>query len=155
MAEFEIILGKGLKNFSFGDGENKIIQAFGMPYDIDNYEYTDNTSSKTLRYKELDISFTLSSEENYRLTDISIYSQKFHIKNKVKIGIEKTKFLELATELDFGEYVFEEYHSIENPTHELISFDKINANFWFDYGKLSSIQVGPQWKDENTIIWAE
>ena len=155
MIEFEIILGKGFKELSFGDKENDIIKVFGKPNNIDTYDYPDNTDSKTLQYGDLDISFTLNSEENYRLTYFSIYSKDFHIRNEIRIGIEKKRLLKLAEKLNFGNYKIEDSSTIEDPTHELISFDKINTNFWFDYDKLSSMQVGPLWKDENTIKWPE
>jgi hypothetical protein len=155
MIDFEIIIGRGLKNLAFGDQDKDIVRVFGNPDEEEYYEYPDKTKSKLLRYGDLDISFTLSSEENYRLTEISIYSPEFHINNKIKIGMKKSDFIKISKGFDFGKYEIEDSSTIENPTHELISFDKISTFFWFDYDKLSSIQIGHLWKDENTIEWPE
>ncbi len=150
---YEIIIGKGLSEIYFGDYEGDIIKKFGNPDKTKSYEYPDGTDSITLQYFDLDIYFSLSPDENYRLTDILIYGQDFHIDGVIRIGINKTKLLEASLDLNFGEYRVEDSSTLKNPTHELISFDKIAVNFWFDYGKLSSIQVGTLWKDENTIDW--
>ena len=45
--------------------------------------------------------------------------------------------------------------TIESPTHELYSSDCLGINFWFDYNKLTEIQISPLFIDNNTIKWPE
>ena len=155
MTDFEILIGKGLKKLSFGDRLDDIRIVLGEPDEIEENQYADESLSKELRFNDLDILLTLSSEDDYRLTDILIFNSKFHINGQIRVGISKSLALDLATKFDFGDFVFEDLRSEENPTHELAMFDKVSLLLWFDNDLLSSIQFGPLWIDDDTIKWPE
>ena len=155
MVDFEIIIGKGLNNIPFGCCQEDIISQIGEPDKIEELDYPDNTTSKTLEYYDLNISFSLSSEDNYRLTDIEFLNEKFHIKNQIHVGLSKKRALEVAKKCELGDYIIEDCRTIECPTHELINFKTTGVFLWIDKNKISSIQIGPLWQDENTIKWPE
>jgi hypothetical protein len=155
MIDFEIIIGKGLKNIPFGCLQEDIISIIGEPDKIEELDYPDNTTFKTLEYNDLGISFSLSSEDNFRLTDIEFLNEKFHIKNLIHVGLSKKRALESAKRCELGDYIIEDYNTIECPTHELINFKTCGVFLWIDKNKISSIQIGPFWQDENTIKWPE
>ena len=154
MSEFEIKLGLGLNNISFGHKQRDVINIIGEPDKKDEYVYPDNTISKELHYYNLDLSFYFNSDDDFKLSLISIYSSKFNINSEIRINKTSIEnLLKYSKEMGFGEYEIEDCSTIEDPTHQLISFDKINTNFWFDYKILSSIQISPFWLDDENYKW--
>lgn len=101
------------------------------------------------------VDLSLSSEDNFRLVDIEFLSKKFHIKNQIHVGLSKKEALKLSKVCELGDYIIEDCGTIEDPTHELAIFKTTSVFLWFDNNKISSIQIGPFWQDENSIQWPE
>ncbi len=153
--DYAIQIGRGFDNIKLGMKEPEVKKILGEPEDIDEIVYPDGEMSKTYTYDELGFDLTFESDNDNRLSYISFFANKFHIKGKIKIGIDKDKIKELTKKTDFSEPILEDLSDEEFPDNELMSFDRENLNLWFTQEKLDEIQIGPKWKDDDTPIWPD
>jgi hypothetical protein len=150
---YRITPGKGVGNILLGMKQPDVEKIMGKPDDKEVTEYEDGENSCTYYYFDLEIDLTFESDDDYRLSFISIESEKFSIENKIKIGQSKEEVIKYCKELNFSEPILEDISSEEFPNQELISVEKENINFWFTYNALDQVQIGPFWKDDETPIW--
>lgn len=153
--ETEIKLGIGMDQIKFGFSTAKIEDILGEPDLIDKYEHEDGERTITYFYYEFGIDLNFDSEDNYKLSAISIVNPEFHYKNVIKVGISRDEALDQAENIGLSEPEDVAVATEEFPTHSLLAFEKENLNLWFDEGKVSEIEFGPFWKDENSYIWPE
>lgn len=149
----EIKLGQGLDEIKFGFPTAKVVDMFGEPDHIDEYEHEDGEKTLTYFYYELGIDLVFDSEDDFKLGSISIVNPEFHLKNDLKVGISRDEVIEVAKKLGLSEPEDVAVATEEFPTHSLLSFEKENLDVWFDDGMVSEIDFGPFWQDENTYIW--
>lgn len=99
----------------------------------------------------MNISF--DEEDNWRLGLITIESEIYLLENRIFIGQEKKEILSELKSLKIIDIEYEDMSTVENSTHELFSSDTLGINFWFDYDKLSEIQLSPLFIDDEKIKW--
>jgi hypothetical protein len=150
---FKIIPGKGVGNILLGMKQPDVEKILGNPDDKEVTEYEDGEKSCTYYYFDFEIDLTFESDDDDRLSFISVESEKFSIENKIKIGQTKEEVIRFCKELNFSEPELEDLSSDEIPNQELLSLDNENINFWFTKNTLDEIQIGPFWKDDETPIW--
>jgi hypothetical protein len=150
---YKIIPGKGIGNILLGMKIADVESILGKPDDKDVMEYDDGEKSCTLSYSDLQVDFTFESDDDDKLSFISIESDKFSIEDKIKIGQSKEKVRELCKALKYSEPELEDVSSDDLPDQELLSLDAENINFWFTNDELDEIQIGPFWKDDETPLW--
>ncbi len=150
---FKILPGKGVGNIRLGMKKEEVEQILGQPNDKEVIEYDDGENSCTYYYFNLEIDLTFESDDDDRLSFISIESEKFSIEDKIKIGQSKEEVIKICHDLKFSEPELEDLSSEEIPNQELLSLDYENINFWFTDNRLDEIQIGPFWKDDETPIW--
>jgi hypothetical protein len=150
---FNIIPGKGVGNVLLGMKASEVEKILGTPDDKEVLEYDDGENSITLYYFDLQIDLTFESDDDDRLSFISVENEKFSIAGKVKIGQSKEEVKNHCKALSYSEPELEDMSSDDVPNQELLSFDNENINFWFTDNELDEIQIGPFWKDDETPIW--
>lgn len=127
----------------------------GKPDDIEEYTYSKDEISKTFYYDELGLDFTFESQDNDRLSYISVSSEEFHIANKIRVGTSRESVVQFISELKLSDPEIEDASSVDLPTHELFLFEDENLHLWFDNNEITEIQFGPFWEDSKTVIWEE
>lgn len=151
----EILPGIGLEDIRFGMQSNEVYSILGCPNEIEIYCYPGlpNDKSEKWYYKKDELSISFHEEDEWKLNTISINSDNCHFKNLIYGNQDLKSVKSILVELGFENFEFEDWSNIESPDHKLISIDQLEMNFWFDHEKLSEIQWGPLFSDNETIVW--
>jgi hypothetical protein len=150
---YNIIPGKGVGNILLGMKMDDVEKILGKPDDKEVIEYDDGEKSCTLYYNDLMADFTFESDDDYRLSFISVENEEFNIAGKIKVGLSKDEVIKICKSLNYSEPELENMSNEDIADQELLSYDKENLNFWFTDNTLDEIQIGPFWQDEDTPIW--
>lgn len=150
---YKIVPGKGIGNILLGMKRAEVEQILGSPDDKEIIEYEDGENSCTYYYFELEIDLTFESDDDDRLSFISVESEKFSIEGKIQVGLTKQEVIDLCKQLKYSEPEIEDLSTEEMPDQELLSLEAENINFWFTDDRLDEIQFGPFWKDDETPVW--
>jgi hypothetical protein len=147
--------GQGLGVLKFGLDRKAVELILGKPDEIENYSYQSDEEDLTenWHYDELELSLGFDEEEDWRLTTIAITSSNYKFKELDVIGVSKAEFIEKLKDNKINDLEHEDWSTEESPSHELLSSDKLGINFWFDENKLSEVQWGPLFIDDETIDW--
>lgn len=151
----EIIEGEGLGDLKFGMFKDDVILILGQPNEIEEYSYTssDHDLTESWHYDELDLSLGFDEEDDWRLVTIAIGSSNCKFRDFYPIGLSKDELTKKLHELYINDLEFEDWSSEESPSHELLTSDLLGINFWFDDNRLSEVQWGPHFIDDENIKW--
>ncbi|PCJ26352.1 MAG: hypothetical protein COA97_06105 [Flavobacteriales bacterium] len=150
-----IKIGSGLGDIQFGCTKEKLRYLIGEPNEIDTYNASgedDGYLTEAWHYDEYEFSVSFDEEDNWKLTTISISSPECTFNENKLIGKEIDEVLQLLENENFGENELDDL-SDETSSQKLISFVNASLNLWFEDGKLSEIQWGVLWGDEDTPRW--
>jgi len=150
---YEIVLGKGFDKIRLGMEKSEVEQLLGKPNDMEEHIYPEGGSSETYSYYEEGFDLTFESENESRLSYISVFKDDFHIDNKINIGQTKNELLQIIEKEGFSEPDIEDVGGDEYPGNELIFLKDENLNLWLSDNVLDEIQFGPFWEDDETPIW--
>lgn len=147
--------GLGLGTIKFGISRNEIKNILGEPDEKEKYSDQSDMDdmTETWHYDDLELSIEFEEEYDWKLVTISITSDFYEYKSKKLIGLSKQELIQFLEEQNINDFVFENDTSEESPDHELITSDILGINFWFDEGKISEIQWGPLFINDDTIDW--
>jgi len=153
----DIKIGHGLGYITFGDSKEKIKHLLGEPNEVDTFNASgeeDGYLTEAWHYDEQEFSLSFDEEDNWKLTTISISSPdcQFNGVNLIDKSIDEV--LEILQGEDLGDNELDDL-SDENIDQKLISFLAASLNLWFENSKLSEIQWGVLWSDEDTPRWPE
>ncbi|MFP4047769.1 MAG: hypothetical protein ACLFT4_08450 [Bacteroidales bacterium] len=151
--DYEIKLGQGFDKIKLGMTKQEVNQILGDPDEIEEFDYADGDHSISYFYNDIGCEITFESEHDYLLSYLAVHSKKFHIKNKIRIGMSVKETLNAADSLNLSKAVKQDLSEEDLPEQELYSFDAENINLWFVDNILDEIEIGPYWKDDDTPIW--
>ena len=151
--EYEIIPGQGFDKVKLGMTRDEITGLFGNPDETEEFNYDEGDHSISYYYNDLGFEFTFESDNDYVLSYLSVNKDKFHIKNKIHIGMAKDELMDAVKELNFSNPNKEEIDDDDLPNQELFSFYDENINLWLVDGILDEIEIGPFWEDDENPIW--
>lgn len=148
----EISIGVGVGQIKFGFSEQELRNVIGAPVNIDVHEYGDELT-KEYNYPNHDISFSFSSEDNYLLTSIDMYSHNYIINGNSIVNLSLNDALRIYEEEGF-----------ETPTIDCISNEVVKNHLMLYYNNeglilsfidyvCDSFSLGPHWKSETEISW--
>jgi len=153
----EILPGIGLGDIRFGMLSNDVFPILGSPNEIEIYCYSDLPyKSENWHYEDDELSIGFNEEEGWKLDTISINSDDYHLKHLITINQSLKDVKANLSTLGYENCELEDWSNSENPDHKLLIVDEIGMNFWFENGKLSEIQWGPLFseeQEEETVIW--
>ena len=153
----DIKIGHGLGDITFGDSKEKIDHLLGKPTDIDTFNASGEEEgylTEAWHFDDEEFSLSFDEEDNWRLTTISISSPDAIFNGQQLIGKEMDEVLKFFSSDDFGENELDDL-SDEGIDQKLISFLRASLNLMFENGKLSEIQWGVLWSNEDTPSWPE
>ena len=152
-----IKIGIGLGDIQFGCTKEKLRYLIGEPDEIDTYNASgeeDGYLTEAWHYDEHEFSVSFDEEDNWKLSTISISSPECQLNGIQLIGKELDTILDELKNEDLGENELDDL-SDDIIDQKLISFVSSSLNLWFENGKLSEIQWGVLWSDEDTPNWPE
>lgn len=156
MADLQnIILGRGLGDLLFGSSREKSELVLGEPDKIDRYSYDREGLDKTEAwfYQDLGLSLHFDGQENFKLGTLEVSSDQFLLNGERLINRSKDDVLSFVKNQKLGDYDSEDVSCVEFPDYELLTFDDVSLNLWFESGVLSEIQWSPFWSDDGQEVW--
>jgi hypothetical protein len=153
----DIKIGNGLGDIVFGSNKEKLKYLLGEPSEVDTYNASgeeDGYLTEAWHYDEHEFSVSFDEEDNWKLTTISISSPECTFNGNQLIGKEIEDVLSFFKDEEFGENELDDL-SDEGTDQKLVSFLRASLNLWFEDGKLSEIQWGVLWSDEDTPSWPD
>lgn len=153
----DIKIGTGLGDIKFGSTKEKLKYLIGEPDEIDSYNASgeeDGYLTEAWHYDEYEFSVSFDEEDNWKLTTISISSPECTFNDNQLIGKGMDEVLQLIDSEELGENELDDL-SDDNIDQKLMSFLPASLNLWFENGKLSEIQWGVLWSDEDTPCWPD
>jgi len=153
----DIKSGLGLGIIKFGMSRDQVREILGEPDELELPPYSDEKEdqSETWHYDDFELSLGFDQEDNWRLGTLAITSENYELLGKGLIGLNKEELISELNSLKIDDLELEDWSSIDIPTQELLGSESLGINFWFEDNKLSEIQWGPLFIDENTIRWPE
>ncbi|MCU4154473.1 hypothetical protein J1N10_00680 [Carboxylicivirga sp. A043] len=145
----------GFGSIKFGMEEHEVSNFLGDPDETEVQDYGEGAEANVLYFDEMGISMSFDKEEDYKLVEISFETDNFVLHDAIKVGMPKADFLAALEKLNMGDYDLEEMSEEGFDDKELYVFEKENINIWMDEEAVSSIQIGPEWVDDETIRWPE
>jgi len=151
----DIKVGVGLGDIKFGISKEDLVKLIGEPTEKDTYNASGEEEgylTESWHYDEKEFSVSFDEEDNWRLTTIAVSSADFTLNGISVIGSTIDEALDLLKDTDLGDNELEDL-SDEIVSQKLISFIDSSLNLWFEDDKLSEIQFGVLWEDEDTPKW--
>jgi len=152
MTEKIILPGVGFANLKFGMNEEEVVVIIGKPDEVEVQDMDDGESVSIYYYDDLGVSMSFDSMADLRLVEIAFDDSEYTLQDNFSPGMSKELFLEHADEL--GNYDAEDLSDEGGDVNELYSFEETNINIWIVEGIVDSIQIGPNWSDDDEeILW--
>jgi len=149
--------GIGLGKLKFGMAQDEVKDIIGLPNEIEIYQHLPNSKeneiSENWHFKDLELSISFSSDDDWRMDTISINSKYYSLWGSIEIGQTMSQVEEILKGLKKDNYICEDWSNLESPDHKLFEFDDDYFNLWFDNGELSEIQWSPRFINEDEIDW--
>ena len=146
----DIRLGEGIGELRFGSSRDEVRAVLGEPDSYFNgLDETD--AAETWSYESLAISANFASENDYRLGILTVSEERYQLGGKSLIGERKSTVLDILKGFNLGSSEQEWIRTEDKPTRELVSFDRVSLNLWFNEGRLEAIQWSPFWKGDEEI----
>jgi len=153
----DINIGKSLGDIKFGITREKLSDFLGEPDEIDSYnpsEDEDDFLTEAWHYDEYEFSVSFDEEDNWRLTTVSTSSPYCKLNGHQLIGAGLDDVLKTLENESLGDNELEDLSDAKN-NHKLVCYISSSLNLWFENDKLSEIQWGVLWSNEDTPIWPE
>ena len=158
--EFEPLVGFGKVKFGMTQSEveailgkaNEVLK--DEPFGEDEDDYV-----TILNYYELGLSLSFDKVEDYRLTDIMTDGEcNIGLPGGIKVGMTEAAFKKAAPKSDMGP--FDELDMTEESFDEgndenLSGYEFYDAGItvYFKEGILDTIQMGPEFDDNDEVVW--
>lgn len=129
----------------------EVLALLGEPTEKENYpldELECDEEVESWHYDELDVSLSFNEEDDYRLVTIAVSGGDYVYNGVDPIGLDADALTELLEKNNIKDLETEEEEGMV-----LFSSETLGINFWFEEGKLSEVQWGPFFADEDTIDW--
>jgi len=142
--------GLGLGTLKFGLERSAVELMLGKPDEKETYSYNKDGSDLTesWHYDDLELSLGFDEEDNWRLITIAITSTDYKFRSLSLIGLTKEQLKDELESKGITDLEYEDWSSVESPSHELLASDFLGINFWFDENQLSEVQWGPLFVDD-------
>jgi len=152
-----IKLGVGLKDIKFGISRDELEAILGSPSEKDTFTNEDKELGETeaWHYDSSSLSFTFDEVDEFRLGGISVNSEEYHLRDVIRVGMQKEKVLDALDDLNYGAYGTEDMSNEENPNHILVAVDDKSLYLWLDDDHLSEIQWFPIYDEDEEAIWPQ
>ncbi len=159
--DFQINPGVGFDQIKFGMTREQVLEILGNPSEIREDENYSGDPKETedlttvFDYDDLGVSFSFDKIEDYRLVEIDFDSPDFSL-GPIHVGNLIDSVFSDAEVMKLGEAEEDYLDDEDNPDNlKSFTFFDTNVTVWFEKDILTTIQLGPFWKDDDTIDWPE
>lgn len=153
----------GFGQVRFGMTIDEVEQLLGKPdekFDEMLGDSPDDLSTQLL-YEELGLSLSFDKAVNFRLVDIMTEDDSpMTLGDDIRLGDTYDKVLAATQKADWGPM---EEHDVEDDLDDdekeeargLTEYElpEVSVVLWFKGGRLDTIQIGPEYDDDDNIVW--
>ena len=139
----DIKIGKGVENILFGQTEEQLINAYGLP----NKKYILESEDICWDYNALQIAVNIDSEDD-RVSWIDIKNKDTKLLGYYLWDKDKQGIIELLERLLDVSHIENDYGSLES-----VEFEDHGLELQFVLGRLTSINIGYIFDDDGMPIW--
>lgn len=168
MKDTKLIPTVGFGKVRFGMTIPEVKAILGKPDSEDTMALGDDPDDKSteLIYDELGLSLSFDEAWDYKLIDIMTEDGcEFTLGDKIHLGDSLDSVRKAASEADYGPF---EECDVEDDMEdgdltpeeleeakELTEYElpEVGVNLYFRKGRLETIQIGPEYDDDDNIIW--
>lgn len=168
MNDKKLIPTVGFGKVRFGMTIKEVECVLGKPDEKFDEQLGDDPDdlSTQLIYEKLGLSLSFDKAVNFRLIDVMTEDDcQFSLDGVIKIGDTYDQVAAAVQNADFGPM---EERDIEDDLDEdgldeqeieeargLTEYElpEVNVNLWFKDGRLDTIQIGPEYDDDDNIVW--
>ena len=140
----DINIGKGIEDVFFGQTEEQLINVYGSP----DKQYILESEDICYEYHALQIAVNLDIEENNRVSWIDIKNKDTKVLGYHLWDKDKQDIIELVERLLDTSHIVNDYGSLES-----VEFEDHGIEFQFVLGRLTSINIGYLFDDNDMPIW--
>jgi len=143
----------GIEGLPLGIEMSDVIDILGEPDERSTREYeADGSIDKIWEYCDIGLTLTFSSDDDWKLGNITVESPNAELKGCRLIGLDEDEFLQEFQQAKLGSI------KLDDDFTELGSRDyvcnELELSFWIQDGKLDSITIFPQWDESGNIpLW--
>ncbi|MBK8502539.1 MAG: hypothetical protein IPL46_10165 [Saprospiraceae bacterium] len=148
----ELIIGIGLGETKFGIHEDELRALLGSPDNIDLHEYGDDCT-REYNYIDRGISFSFSSEDDYKLTNIEIVRKGYEIEGIELIGMSLERVLHNLERFSYSKPAIDSISNEFEENHLMLYYKEEGLTISFIDYHCDSYSIGPKWKNEEEILW--
>ncbi len=149
----EIIPGVGIGQLKFGLSRTEAEALLGKPDEVEKYSHSSfhDEPTEAWHYDELELSLGFDESDDWRLVNIATTSEQCQIDGNKLFGHSHLALMNLLKSLGFDDLEAEETKGGQ----KLVTSDEKAINFWIENGELTEVQIGPFYKNEDTVAWPE
>lgn len=147
--------GKGLGIIRFGITREQLKEILGEPEETDLFylDEGEKSASESWYYDKIGLSFSFEAEQNWKLITIEADADNVTLNGQQIIGISKSELYTLLEKMNIDDIYEEATPMEEAETHELVSSNQKELNFWLEEERVTEIQWGPFYTTDDEIIW--
>ena len=151
MEKFTVITpGQGIGKLHFGFKKPQVETLLGEPDEVEPAE--DEENLEYWHYDTLGMSLVFDAIESMRLTTIVSANNDTTLFGEDVIDMGRDLLIDLLRKKGYKNLNFTEDFDDES-TLETIESDEIEMLFWLRDGKVTEVQFGPFFADEDTVNW--
>lgn len=165
MTKCKLLPTIGFDKVRFGMKAAQVKAILGKPDEEYDEQLGDSPDdlSHLLIYGDLGLSLSFDKSEDFRLVDIMTEDGcQLTLGDDIRLGDSFEEVFRKVQKADYGpieecEIDDELDDDEEEEAKGLAEYElpDVSVNLWFKYGKLDTIQLGPEYGDDDSIIWPE
>lgn len=149
----EIIPHSGISGLPFGSSRAEIQARLGEPTEIDRYTDSEEFTSESWHYDDIDLSLVIEEDEDWRLTTFAVSGEQFVLNDQKIIGSSREQAIKMLEALNMGECQVENWSDDEDDEYEILSLPEAWLNCWLLEGVVTEVQWGVSYSNEDEAIW--
>ncbi len=144
--------GIGLGSIKFGMTRDQITDLLGEPADKEKFAYEEEVS-ESWHYDKLNMSIAFDEMEAWKLTTISVTSDEYKMEGTSIVGISREDLFSKFESMNLSDIEVEDWSETDETKQELVAADEVSMNFFVDGGNVREVQWGPDFSEDDEIIW--
>jgi len=146
--------GIGLSDLLFGSSRDVVRSRLGEPEDVDE-DLLGADPTVTWHYEEIGLTAQFVGEEDFRLLSLQTVREDAELCGHRLVGRPEIRVRSLLGQMGFGPALFELLEFSDHPSLGWLRYDEHMLGFWFEGGRLESIDWYPRIGQDDEYIWPE
>lgn len=146
--------GIGLGDLLFGSSRDVVRSQLGEPDDVDE-DLLGPDPQVTWHYENLGLTANFDGEEDFRLWSLKTVCEDAELCGHRLVGRLEERVRSVLGQMSFGPAEFELLEFSDHPSLGWLRYDEQGLGFWFQDGRLDSIDWRPLIGPDDEFLWPE